>query len=452
MAITIVKMITAIIYSGSIFLFLDSIKRRPGSKWGAIALPVTVFTQLTLILSGIIFDNEIVMLEFAVLYAFRSSEKSNHIMHVLLSYIIANGLLCVTTIISAAMIYLTHIKDIFIIAGVRCVLYAAVAFVGAYWLRKKNAEIVLISQRHACLIPALFAVVSFYSCWILHKPYIAESRRLNQYVLLVVCTCLAILLIWLYGEQLRQKKIKKLLAEVRALSSELHKSKEVVPAVQRELVQLKRKIDRSTDKALSVELSAAIREAEGMSSELEKEGWKTFLMNNPLQKTGFVLMDSQLQAEKRRAAALGICFDNIVIAPVSTVMEGNRISQLKLQQAIGDLVRNAIRAVERSETKPKKILLIFGRTAMGYQIQVFDSGVPFPDEIIARLGERGNTTDGTGNGLADILEAISSGRGSLIVERYDSGEYAKSVSIRFDGRAEVLVSGRDREITADGAG
>ena len=52
------------------------------------------------------------------------------------------------------------------------------------------------------------------------------------------------------------------------------------------------------------------------------------------------------------------------------------------------------------------------------------------------MGERGNTTDGTGNGLADTIETLGHYHASFAIEPIEPGTdiYTKCVHIAFDGR------------------
>lgn len=71
-----------------------------------------------------------------------------------------------------------------------------------------------------------------------------------------------------------------------------------------------------------------------------------------------------------------------------------------------------------------------------FEIRLYDSGVPFPPVILAHMGERGNTTDGTGNGLADTIETLGHYHASFAIEPIEPGTdiYTKCVHIAFDGR------------------
>ena len=78
---------------------------------------------------------------------------------------------------------------------------------------------------------------------------------------------------------------------------------------------------------------------------------------------------------------------------------------------------------------------------LNLELCVYDSGVPFPDFILERFGERGNTTTGTGNGLADTVNTLRTYDASIEIEAIDPGTdiYTKCVRICFDGKNEIHI-------------
>ena len=79
------------------------------------------------------------------------------------------------------------------------------------------------------------------------------------------------------------------------------------------------------------------------------------------------------------------------------------ITDGEITRLVGDLLRKAIRAVEPCRNR-MILLMIVRDEAKHVLIRVYDSGISFRSEILDHFGERGNTTWGTGNGLADMME------------------------------------------------
>jgi sensor histidine kinase regulating citrate/malate metabolism len=107
---------------------------------------------------------------------------------------------------------------------------------------------------------------------------------------------------------------------------------------------------------------------------------------------------------------------------------------------LGDLIRNAIHAVE--SVYDKMILVMVARDEEKHLLlQIFDSGIPFPEEVLEHFGERGQTTWGTGNGLADMMETLGHAGASLDIRQNlpEKDVFTKQISICFDGKGKVQI-------------
>ena len=67
------------------------------------------------------------------------------------------------------------------------------------------------------------------------------------------------------------------------------------------------------------------------------------------------------------------------------------------------------------------------------------------EPILEHFGERGNTTWGTGNGLADMMETVNRARASIEINRQMDPQdvFTKGIFICFDGRNRVIISKND---------
>ena len=143
--------------------------------------------------------------------------------------------------------------------------------------------------------------------------------------------------------------------------------------------------------------------------------------------------------------------DIFVQAPINDLIKRDGIDQLKFQRALGDLVRNAFRAVESEDKKcraNKHILLIIGCKYEGIlEIAVVDNGTEFPLHVIEAFGRRGVTTDGTGNGLADLVEFADDVGASISVDEFDgkTSLFTKRVSISFDKQRKNYFNSTRKE-------
>ena len=83
--------------------------------------------------------------------------------------------------------------------------------------------------------------------------------------------------------------------------------------------------------------------------------------------------------------------------PIAKQIHEMGIAQLMVHNVVGDLLRNAIRAITRDGRTDGKILVIVGKKNETVEIDIFDNGANLPLEVLERFGTRGVTTGGTGN-------------------------------------------------------
>lgn len=152
--------------------------------------------------------------------------------------------------------------------------------------------------------------------------------------------------------------------------------------------------------------------------------------------TGITLLDSHLQHYIMECARKNIVMDVFVSEPIEDDMRELKIAQLQVHNVMGDMIRNAIRAIERVNKTDGKILVIIGKKEADMEIVVYDNGQMIPELVLEKFGERGVTTGGTGNGLADLVDLLNMYDGSLVIEEKDasSSAYTKGIHLVFDGK------------------
>ncbi len=124
----------------------------------------------------------------------------------------------------------------------------------------------------------------------------------------------------------------------------------------------------------------------------------------------------------------------------------NIIPTNKLETLIGDLLRNAIIAINSSDNKYKSILTILGIKEECYELCVCDSGIEFEINTLLKLGlERATTykeTGGSGIGFMTTFKTLEETKASLIIEEkheMQENDYTKAIKIRFDGKNEYKI-------------
>lgn len=211
----------------------------------------------------------------------------------------------------------------------------------------------------------------------------------------------------------------------RQMSQRLHRSKDVLGVVS-QVVASEEHIDPKLRKEL----------ADFCDDEMNEMQDRT-LGVNLIGDTGIELVNVMLQKQMMRCADLNISFDVMIPAPIDGYIQNIGISVTEFMRMLNDLLKNAVKAILSSENEHRELLLIMGDAGADcFEIRLYDSGVPFPTVILEHMGERGNTTDGTGNGLADTIETLGHYHASFAIESIEPGAdiYTKCVHIAFDGR------------------
>lgn len=157
--------------------------------------------------------------------------------------------------------------------------------------------------------------------------------------------------------------------------------------------------------------------------------------------TGMPLIDEMLQNYYLYACRRGIDLRVYVHDPLTLLFSDYTPYWKQISDTIGNLVANAITAVEKSHAERPEVFCAFGVVAgKHYEIHIFDSGLDFPAKVLERLGEEGNTTGGSGIGMMSILEASRVAKFSL---RIQEGEpcypYTKKIFVVFDGEGRIEI-------------
>lgn len=290
-------------------------------------------------------------------------------------------------------------------------------------LRKIELEKIMRQRIIQCVILILSIIIFLALVWVL-KLARTSLEYLNSIGYLLVIICVILGAIWLYDKQ-NELKIKKRLEEDNMLlASRVHKTKEIIPAVAEELKEISKELGENREERIC-------NLAEEMKS-LQKTYVQDYSTSyTQSYHTGYRLLDRQLEGYERETAEKGIgCLIMLKDKP-SCLSKEIGMSQGEIQQVVGDLMRNAIRAVESSEEKEGRILFCFGYVPGNgtYVLEVYDNGTAFPREILDHLGTRGMTTAGTGHGLADVRETVEKYGGRLEVEELAEDIYEKVVRV-----------------------
>jgi len=143
-------------------------------------------------------------------------------------------------------------------------------------------------------------------------------------------------------------------------------------------------------------------------------------------------------------AADNITFNLMVDGSIKYMTE-NVIKQGKLEILIINHLKDAQIAVNASDNPLRRITAMIGLPGDCYEFTVFDSGIPFGVDTLARLGIGRVTTHadsgGSGIGFETTFEIMRECNASLIISEQEqsSVDYSKSVSVRFDGKSQYII-------------
>ena len=248
--------------------------------------------------------------------------------------------------------------------------------------------------------------------------------------------------LWLINWYYDEKEKKLLWEDNRQMSQRIHRSKEILPALSSALDNLK--TDHDTEEVYHI-----LGEIHQLCEE-QMEDYKVLDSQSKIfPATGIYLLDEQIQVYNTEAGEKGIHFDVFVGEPLSDVLKQRKIKELDFLRLIGDLMRNAFRAIEKKKDGTGNILLVMGVIGDVLQIDIYDDGVAFPLFILDEFGKRGNTEGGTGNGVTDMLELLEKHKATYQLTEYEKEDtFTKGISIIWDGKNERWIdSYRSSEIS-----
>ncbi|MBR6613761.1 MAG: hypothetical protein IKK84_03240 [Clostridia bacterium] len=160
---------------------------------------------------------------------------------------------------------------------------------------------------------------------------------------------------------------------------------------------------------------------------------------NVLPKTNIVEIDNMFKYMQTECAKNNIDF-KLNIQDSLEPLINNYIPKSRLETLLGDHIRDAINAVNKSEKTNKEIMVVLGLKDGVYEICILDNGVEFTIDTLLKLGKEQVTTGGTGIGFLTTFETLKETKASLVISELQDLEYTKSVAFVFNNRCEYVVN------------
>ena len=259
--------------------------------------------------------------------------------------------------------------------------------------------------------------------------YIMKQEKIVDLVAVSAIIAILFTALWLVDHH-KMYKIQVFYEEDnRQMSRKLHRIKEVLPLIANYLTNAGGEMDEK--------LSGSLKQ---MCIDYNKELGEIQMSAEFFNSTGVPLVDLLLQSKMIEFNDKGIELDVFVSTNIEEELKKGDISDGECMRMLADLLRNAEYAVEGEFMK--LILMMIVRDQRGILwMKLYDSGVPFPEKVLAQLGKRGATTWGTGNGISDVLETLRRARASFEIhtKMEEDDLYTKEVALCFDGRSRIVV-------------
>ena len=339
---------------------------------------------------------------------------------------VLSGLIAVVTPIS----FISKATQVVLASTVYMLLFSSALI---YILRNKISNYKM-SFSKKCIAYFLYFLVVFGRIPFVYTN-VTEAKVFKMVIITMVCCTIIFFIISRIERRNAEMERAKIEENNKKLSTKLHKSQEIIPAV----VQILNDVTENSGKEMEeYETQKLLTEMTDLFGQQLKQNSKEDLQLKNFCSTGLIILDQQLKVYQMEAIDRGVNFDIYVQAPINELIKRDNIDQMKLQRALGDLIRNAFRAIERNSKKCRAkghILLIIGCRYEGIlEIAVVDNGEEFPLHVIEAFGKRGVTSWGTGNGLADMVEFAQETEASICVEEFDgkTNSFTKKVSMIFD--------------------
>ena len=321
-------------------------------------------------------------------------------------------------ILTGLVSYEIHINGKYTFVGILRIVIIYIIWKKYDWLQLQAEKLVM---------NIIIIVGSFFIFFrqFLQMIYVDKDYNLGVVLLLLIYLTMIFTAFMLLQHNRLTAKQQAIEEDNRQMSQRLHRSKDVLGVVS-QVVASEDYIDPKLRKEL----------ADFCGDEMNEMQDRT-LGVNLIGDTGIELVNVMLQKQMMRCADLNISFDVMIPTPIDGYLQNIGISVTEFMRMLNDLLKNAVKAILSSENEHRELLLIMGDAGADcFEIRLYDSGIPFPPVILEHMGERGNTTDGTGNGLADTIETLGHYHASFAIEPIEPGAdiYTKCVRIAFDGR------------------
>ncbi len=251
--------------------------------------------------------------------------------------------------------------------------------------------------------------------------------------------------------QNQKAEIERLKQHNDAMSKIIHKDNKLIPTMELAVREYLAQSDLQNELEMQQKGHALLKELQAISSERSGVIKDYQHCHVKVPTTGVFPIDSLLQYMYCKAQEADIQLEFTLSASMKYLTK-NIIPSSDLRTILADLIENAIIAIKSSNLSNKKILVSLGIINQSYEVDIYDSGIPFESETICHLGQKNNTTHansgGSGIGLITVLETLRRYNASFYIEQIQNAHniFTKKISIRFDNLNECIFKTNNNEL------
>ena len=222
--------------------------------------------------------------------------------------------------------------------------------------------------------------------------------------------------------------------EIKSLVSRNHKYKHIIPAVNRWMDDIK----EGGPNAAREQMEALAEISEEISSEFANEDLRIALGGLRLPSAWNALYYCiEIFAEQCLREGIDIMVQNHAGQEHWEHPVGPKSEFIRLA---ANLMDNARKELSKVESDSKSILILFHSKQGVFELEVHDTAPVFSLEILWNLGRRGNSTNGTGDGYAEVFKILRKYNASFkIYETGSENDCYKRINVAFDGQARASI-------------
>ncbi len=250
-------------------------------------------------------------------------------------------------------------------------------------------------------------------------------------------------------------KQKLLVKELNQTKDELENKKREVLNLEQENLSFSKKSHSIAHKQRTIEfkLDKLLRKAE-IAEELDikhkvdnisKEVYERFEKIN-LDKTYIEEIDDVIEYMQAECEKERIKFNVKVNGDINKMLVDGLINKEDIEIILADHIKDAVIAINHSENIDRNILVKIGEFENCFVIQIYDSGVNFPKEVLENLGKKPITSysneGGEGIGYMNTFDTLRKYKASLIINEFDAktkDNFTKVISFIFDNKNEFKI-------------